>query len=188
LRTVRTAVSNFEKPARFYSDLQEHANTDYPKNLSLRPAEASDVDFYFALRNDQSVRTFAFDSSAVDFETHSKWFAEKLNDLNAFMFTVVLETIPVGQVRIDVKGEQGEIGVAVLEQYRGRGIATSAIRKCCLLLFSKVPDLKAVVAHIKQENIASQNAFAKAGFTNRRIVTFRGWDCVEMALSNSIAV
>ncbi|MEP6731286.1 MAG: GNAT family N-acetyltransferase [bacterium] len=57
-----------------------------------------------------------------------------------------------------------EIGYSVVEQFRGRGIATEAIgalRDAALT----VPGVRCVVAHTARDNMASQRALERAGFT-----------------------
>ncbi|MGH2829375.1 MAG: GNAT family N-acetyltransferase [Actinomycetota bacterium] len=142
--------------------------------MRLQRATAADSKGVFAWANDPVTRANSASTDPIPWESHSEWFAAKLADPNCSIFIVSDGDEPVGVVRFDVAGDEAEISVNLAPEARGRGIGSLAIRVAC----AEVPD-ETVVAYIREENTASQKAFAAAGFTpdGRRVV--RGVDMLR---------
>lgn len=134
-------------------------------NVELRPATEADAWLIWKWRNDPAVSAASFSSDSVDWQSHRQWLESKLADRNCFIFIGVVETTPVGIIRFDVEGTEAEVSVSVVE--RGKGYGTELIRAGC----DKIAHLGVTfVANVKSDNIASQRAFAKAGFAPVRMV------------------
>ena len=70
----------------------------------------------------------------------------------------------IGQIRVEIKGDAGEIDYSISRAWRGNGHG----RKMLLLLKEQVktdfPEVKRLYGRVKTENLASQSAFQSAGF------------------------
>jgi RimJ/RimL family protein N-acetyltransferase len=83
--------------------------------------------------------------------------------------------VPLAQVRLDINGE---IGLLIDSDYRGRKLATPIILASIEFADDKVP-FDRVVAKIRVDNIASIRAFEKAGFEVTRELICKGHACAE---------
>jgi len=150
--------------------------------ISLRRAQEQDLMFYFHLRNEPSVRALSFSTEAVDLPTHTTWFSRKLQNPHTRLFVIGAGGESIGQIRIDIEDNKGEVSIAVLPEHRGKGYAPLAIREASERVFREVPQVDGMLAHMKIDNIASQKSFARAGFVDNGIGSHKGLECREMIL------
>ncbi len=142
--------------------------------VSLRRASLADLEFFFQLRNDTIVRNVSFDSEKIIIENHSRWYKNKLDDPNAYLFVILAHGEQVGQIRVDHENNYGVISLAIVEEHRGNGYGFMAIRDVCTLIFSENPNLEFMLAYIGLENTASLKTFMRIGFSQEDIVNIRG--------------
>jgi len=151
--------------------------------INIRKAGASDLQFFFHLRNEPSVRKASFNTEPIDLAAHQSWFLRKIKDPNSDIFVIEsAQRERVGQVRIDKRGDNGEVNVAICPRHRGKGYAPEAVKRVCAIFFSSHPKVNLILAHIKRGNASSAKTFRKAGFANRGATRFQGHICMEMAL------
>jgi len=150
--------------------------------IKLRKAKESDLMFYFDLRNEPSVRAQSFSTEPVDLAAHTAWFLEKLEDPDSWLLIVQVQNESIGQVRVDMEQNQGEISIAIAPEHRGKGYAALAIREACDLVFREDSQVDMLLAHTKKDNEASQKSFARAGFLKKGDVSYKGEECIEMML------
>lgn len=148
--------------------------------ISLRKAQKQDLMFYFQLRNEPSVRVLSFSAEPVDIATHTTWFSQKLQDPNTYLFVIEVGNELIGQIRVDVEDNQGEVSIAIVPEHRGKGYAALAIQEASERVFEEAAYVDAMVAHMKIENIASQKSFKRAGFLDNGAVSYKGYECKEM--------
>ncbi|MBI2023001.1 GNAT family N-acetyltransferase [Candidatus Giovannonibacteria bacterium] len=156
--------------------------------MNIRKAKHGDEKFLFNLRNEEPVRLASWNSDEVDLETHQKWFAGVLADPNRILYVIddVVQHFgetSVGQVRYDIRGEIAEVHVSVEHRFFGLGYASKGLRESAKMLFSEHPEVQRIIAHIKQDNVPSLKAFAKAGYKYGGIVPYKKIVCVEMTLA-----
>ncbi|CBW25278.1 putative acetyltransferase [Halobacteriovorax marinus SJ] len=132
-------------------------------NLEMRPACSSDVEVYYEWVNDVDVRRNSFNSNEVKFEDHQRWFNLKLNDANSELLLFLINSNPVGQVRIEVT-EYGLINFSIDRGHRGLGLSSKMLIESSNYFFSRFGEKLSLVGFVKKENIPSQKAFKKAGF------------------------
>ena len=106
---------------------------------------------YYEWANDTVVRSNAFQSDPISWETHENWFKFKLSDKNCYMYVAENKGVLVGQVRFDINSGEAEIGYSIDSRFRGIGlgskllqIAINAFTKECVLFILLRPRLKAV--------------------------------------------
>jgi UDP-2,4-diacetamido-2,4,6-trideoxy-beta-L-altropyranose hydrolase len=151
--------------------------------LRLRRVTAEDRQLLFRWANDPAVRSSSFHSNAIDWEEHCAWFAAKIQDPACLLFLALLDgERPLGLARFDMQGHSATVSVSIAAEFRGQGWGGRMIRKACEAVFTARPVAK-VNAYIKQDNVASQHAFAKAGFSRESDVSYQGDTAVMMSLS-----
>jgi UDP-2,4-diacetamido-2,4,6-trideoxy-beta-L-altropyranose hydrolase len=152
-------------------------------DLRLRPATADDRRLLFGWANDPVVRNNSFHAAAIDWEEHCAWFAAKLRDPACVMFIALLDGgRSLGLARFDIQRHSATVSVSIAAEFRGRGWGGRLIRQACEALFAARPVAR-VNAYIKKDNVASQHAFARAGFRREPDVLYQGGPAVMMSLS-----
>ena len=132
--------------------------------------------------NDSEVRLFSFSSESIPWEQHFRWFQLKLNDANCiFYIAVESNTIPIGQVRYDINGNEAVISVSIDRNFRSKGHGSLTIRLASQKLFG-VADVEMIHAYVKPGNRAAMRAFVRAGFQKRENTEVRGHEAVHFAL------
>jgi UDP-2,4-diacetamido-2,4,6-trideoxy-beta-L-altropyranose hydrolase len=151
--------------------------------LRFRPVTESDRQLLFRWVNDPVVRKNSFHSQTIAWEDHCAWFAAKVRDPACVMFMAVLGGgRPLGLARFDIQNHSAIVSVSIAAEFRGRGLGSGVIRMACETFFAARP-VTQVNAYIKQDNVASQHVFAKAGFTRKPDVPYQEETAVMMSLS-----
>ena len=147
--------------------------------MTLRPVNDSDCRLLWEWANDPLVRQQSFNSATIPWEDHVKWFAGKLEDPNCHQF-IGLDAAgqPVGQVRFDLDGE-AEVSVSTAASSRGKGHGSSLLSLASAELI-RCTGVKRITAYIRPENLASQRAFAKAGYALAGKTQIKGQNAVKM--------
>lgn len=141
--------------------------------LSFRKATLADTKLYFDWANDSDVREQSYNSTAIDFENHKKWFESKVEDDSCMLLIFQNEEkLNIGQIRIQKENEkEALIGISIAAEHRGKGLA-----KEILLLASDyfLENNKGYLinAYIKEQNRSSKQAFEKAGFEFENIINY----------------
>lgn len=149
-------------------------NSVKAEQLQFRFAKEPDTDLYFKWANDKTVRENSYNTNAVVYEDHVKWFKSKLEspDCSFYLFFDTANA-PVGQVRIDKSKNEVVIGISIDEAFRGKSMGITMLEKATNDYLQKHP-AATIVAYIKVENKASYSIFKKAGFANEEIVMEQG--------------
>ena len=134
--------------------------------FDVADVRADDVDQLWHWANDPAVRGHAFRSDPIPLEAHMRWFSERLNDARCRIYVARVGTKPVGQVRLEVTGDRAFVDISVDREWRGRGIGSRTLELALERFGAAWPGVD-VVAQVKAGNTASQELFARAGFTSR---------------------
>lgn len=133
--------------------------------LTLRSATMDDCRMLWEWRNDPLVRSVSFSSDEIPFESHSQWFSKRLEAENCLI--QIAESVngeAIGQVRFDLNNDGStEISISVTGEHRSAGYGSKLIRTATEWMLGS-HRAKQVVAAIKEDNVASQRAFEKAGY------------------------
>lgn len=141
--------------------------------LTFKKATLADVKLYFEWANDSSVREQSYNSNAIDFESHKKWFKSKVED-DSFMLLLFKneEKLNVGQIRIQKENEkEALIGISIAAEQRGKGLAKEMLLLACDYFLENNRGYL-INAYIKEQNISSKQAFEKAGFEFENIINY----------------
>lgn len=143
------------------------------ERLVLRPASAEDGAALFAWRNHPDTRAHAFDSAAIDPDTHARWLSGVLADPGRSLLIGEDAGRPVGVLRYDV--DAGEPSLALVSIYlvpglAGRGYGTRLLLAGERWLAAHRPGVTRLEAAIRAGNDASLGAFRAAGYLPRHAV------------------
>ena len=155
--------------------------TSHDPSLRVRRTTADDRTLLWEWANDPGVRGAAFRSQPIAWDEHCAWFERTLRDPRCHHYVVMDATgTPVGQVRFDIDdGGRAEVDVSVARGERGKRYAAPALRLACDEVTRSVSP-RAIVAHVKPENVASLRAFARAGFDVVDHESIQGQDAVRL--------
>jgi RimJ/RimL family protein N-acetyltransferase len=137
---------------------------DSDSNLYLRLATLNDKDLLFEWANDVVTRQNSFSTKQISYSEHCNWFDSMMKNANRFQYIVMQDSLPVGQVRIDIEGSSAEISYSIAPDYRGKGFGTKALSLIKEEVEKNHPKITRLFGQIKPENTASQKAFIKEGF------------------------
>lgn len=133
------------------------------QGLSLRRTTLEDCRFIYDLRNEETVRQNSFHSEIIPYEQHEQWFAKKVKHPMVRMYILMFGEERIGQVRVDIEGEDAEISYALCDEARGHGYSKWMLSEterqltgegCCSHL----------IGEVMRENIASRRIFQSLGY------------------------
>ncbi len=130
--------------------------------IFLRPAYDEDMMFVYKLSNDPIIRSNSYDSKIIKFEDHRNWFQNQIESNSNLLLIVEFNNKPIGQVRFNIKQDYSVIGISLIDEYRGKGLATKILNQASTIYF-KETDFP-IYAYIKKTNLPSVSSFIKAGF------------------------
>jgi RimJ/RimL family protein N-acetyltransferase len=148
--------------------------------LRARLAKTNDLTMLFNWDKDALVRSMSFNQAPIDLETYKQEFRKTLSQQNSKLLIIEQQDesgkwIPIGQVHID---KDGEFTMSLTSEMRGQHLAQSVI-KTGIGYIRRDPSIEKLIAHIKNNNIASVKSFEKAGFRLNGETTFSGHPCLE---------
>lgn len=125
--------------------------------LTIREASFDDARRLFDWRNDEETRRMSRDPSPLDWDRHCAWL-ERVLASDAHRLVIALhDGEPVASVRFDY-GEETEYSIVIAPAWRGRGLATDALRLA-------LGDEEHCVGYTRDDNIACQKMMRNLGFT-----------------------
>jgi RimJ/RimL family protein N-acetyltransferase len=132
--------------------------------LSFRFADINDLELYYDWANDPLVRQNSLNTEKIDFPNHAKWFTNKINDPNTFMYVFIDDdNNPVGQVIIEKMASWVSVGQSVAKEHRGKKYSAEMLSKSTDDFLSKFPK-ETIISVVKASNAASIKMAEKSGF------------------------
>lgn len=135
--------------------------------ISLLRAAEDDKTYVWSSRNDAAVRGNFFNSDRIPWETHTKWYEERLHDANTAIYIARYGKNRIGVIRFEKKKNVVLVSVHVNSELIGKGLGSEIIRLGTERYYAETKKEAPVIAEIKSENIASQKAFQKAGYRKK---------------------
>jgi RimJ/RimL family protein N-acetyltransferase len=136
----------------------------FMSNQYLRKVIYSDIDILYEWANDPETRINSFNQSLIPYDTHKKWFEEKLKSNSTLFFIYHNGDENIGQVRFEIDNDKANINYSINPIYRGKGYGYRML----LLLEDKIKreykTIKCLLAEVKNENIGSQKIFKKLNY------------------------
>jgi len=134
-------------------------------NFVLNPASSDDCEDLWVWRNNPLIRLNFFDAGCVKREEHRRWFNSKIARPDTKIYIAKQGTKRIGVIRFEIKGSCTQVSVNLNPDYLGKGLGSKIIEQGSERFMREIDNVKPIIAEIKKNNIASQKAFAKAGFT-----------------------
>lgn len=132
--------------------------------LYFKFATNQHVDLYYEWASDPLVREQSINSEKINYNNHVKWFTERINNPDVFMYIFFNESNEaVGQVRIERKKDWAAIGQSIDKNHRGKKYSSSMLKIATDDFLSKNP-LDTIVSIVKNNNIASLKMAKNSGF------------------------
>jgi UDP-2,4-diacetamido-2,4,6-trideoxy-beta-L-altropyranose hydrolase len=136
--------------------------------IHLRPATHDDARLLFEWANDPEVRAVSFNSDPIPWPDHERWFHSRLANTNAVLFIAQNDKEqPIGVARFEIAAGVATISITVAANFRGRGYGSQLIELASEMVLQR-PDVTAVRALVKPDNIASARAFLVAGYEEEK--------------------
>ena len=137
--------------------------------IYLREATMQDIDLLYEWANDPAVRINSFNSEPIQYDTHVKWYNHIMSDESVLQFILMDDNIPVGQIRLNINGDEAEIGYSIASAYRGKGYGHRVLQLIAEEVKAYYPVIKCLIAEVKPENIASNKLFEHEGYETKYI-------------------
>lgn len=139
----------------------------------LREATIDDAKKLFDWRNDKITRKNSFNQDMIGWDEHCNWLKQTLKLNEILIYILMINDVPVGTIRGKIEKNKCIISFSIDKNYRKQGYG-----KLILLLFEEnmINNYEAgifLIGFVKQENIASQKTFLKAGYIKTDINEFR---------------
>ncbi|MEE2723161.1 MAG: GNAT family N-acetyltransferase [Bacteroidota bacterium] len=159
-----------------FHDVLYHSCINPIDSLRIRRVKKEDSIVLFEWSNDPLVRRNAFDSKKIDWDSHEKWFQNKLLDNNCKIFIFEnKQGHPVGQVRLDYLDKKWLIDYSIDQFFRGLGLGKKIISKAINMI-----DKGTFMAMVKHKNQASIKTFLNLGFKNiSQEVSFKNFEFIK---------
>ena len=125
-------------------------------NTYLREATIDDAETILEWRNVPLTREHSFSKDVIDFDAHMKWFGSKLLDKKCYIYILMNESGPAGQLRIDKVDEMGEISYMVAPDKRNRGFGKRIVELAESVV---TQDMKALIGLVENQNEFSKKCF-----------------------------
>ena len=134
-------------------------------SLTLREATLDDSGTLLNWANDPEVRENSFNTEEIAYDNHCSWFSEKLSSSDCVIFICEKDQTPVGQIRVDIESNTGQISFSIGVEFRGQGMGTQMLLSLPEALRNAGLTPEILTGKVKPQNKASCRAFEKAGYT-----------------------
>lgn len=135
------------------------------KSISLRLAVPDDCDRILKWRNNPDVRRYSLSSVPLSLEEHKQWFLKTLSLAEVVLLIGENKDGPVGVLRYNLKDKKAIVSIYLVPHLSGMGLGNHMLRLGNKWIKNNNPEINQIIAKIKHNNIASKEAFRKAGFT-----------------------
>jgi len=133
----------------------------FMSNLYIRKVVHSDIDILYEWANDPETRRNSFNQTLIPFDTHKKWFEEKLKSNSTLFLIYHCEEENIGQVRFEIDNDNAYINYSINPLYRGKGYGYRMLLLSEDKIKREYKTIKCLLAEIKNDNISSQKIFKK---------------------------
>lgn len=132
--------------------------------LTFRKVTINDIKITYEWRNDESVRKYFFDNKFITYQEHVAWFSDAIGSNNRCMLMIMMNDQEIGVLRFDLKHDIAEVSIYIDPSYHGQGLGSISLKGSFSIIKKLYPQTTKLIAKILPQNVASQNAFTKAGF------------------------
>ena len=139
--------------------------------VKVREAVLDDIEDIYIWRNHETTRPMLHNTEAIEWEAHSKWYTEALQNPDRCSLICYLEGsgIKIGSVNFDIQAETALISIIVNPKMRGKKLSTSCLVEALRIFKFRYSMIKVLNAEIKCINDVSKKTFSNVGFRLKRI-------------------
>ncbi len=130
----------------------------------LRKATIEDCDLIFEWANDEDERRNSFNPEKIPYETHCQWYKRKMESDDTFIFIYCVDQNKVGQSRIEIGADEALISYFISKENRSKGHGKVMLSLLKDKVKENFPQVKALIAQVKKDNLASQRVFESLGY------------------------
>ena len=137
------------------------------EEIKIRKATIDDLDLIFEWANDEDERRNSFNPEPIPYENHCKWYQNKMESDDTYIFVLMCDDTPVGQCRLDIEDDEALISYFIDKRYRNRGYGKKLLELIFDETIMSLPKVRVLKAEVKEENIPSQKVFLSLGYSER---------------------
>ena len=137
------------------------------ENIAIRNATIEDLDLIFKWANDEDERRNSFNSEPIPYENHCRWYRNKMESEDTYIFVLMYGNIPIGQCRLDIEEGDALISYFIDPKYRNKGYGKKLLNLIYDKVKTEIPTIKVLTAEVKEENIPSQKVFLSLGYSEK---------------------
>lgn len=134
------------------------------KEIYLREANELDCDLLFHWANDKDCRLNSINQQLIPYPDHIMWFKKCMDSEYIFIYIMISDSKPVGQIRLECEGDSGRISYSVARKYRGQGYGRLLLQSLEKRIYEDGICCKKLTAEVKKENAASWKIFDELGY------------------------
>jgi RimJ/RimL family protein N-acetyltransferase len=134
------------------------------KMIKARKAKLKDSKVIFKWRNDELSQKMSYDTNSVPWDEHSAWYASSLESNDRLIFLCEHGSKKIAIVRFEVNSIRALVSINLSPEMRGKGFSKQCLSESIKHFKNEFPQVVALDAKIKPENIASQMTFKSIGF------------------------
>ena len=133
----------------------------------LKKVEQQDCDLLFKWANDDEVRKNAFNLGKIEYNNHLRWFNNKIKSKYVYIFILFENSLPIGQIRLELKDKNAEIDYSIDLNHRAQGNGTIILNLFEDRIRAMSLEVNKLVGKVKYSNIPSQKAFEKSNYIKK---------------------
>lgn len=141
-------------------------------DYTLKKAAKDDMLLLYHWANDEDVRNHSFSSNFIEIEAHKAWFYNKLNSPQCDIFIYYMDTVPVGQIRLEYKENSACISYSIDKKYRGQGHGKKILELAEKKVLEERREIAYFYGEVKSDNIASRKVFDKLGYEGGCVIKY----------------
>lgn len=146
------------------TDVAAKGDVEGGEVVSLRLAEERDAGRVWVWNNEPKSRQASVRSLPIPWSDHARWYRARLVEADtSFWIAETAADGAIGSVRIERRGDEDQISLALTPGARGRGLGARVITQAVAARRARSGS-RPIVALVKPENAASGRAFVRAGF------------------------
>ena len=132
------------------------------QHVKIRQAVRSDSKYFHELRNRPDSLAMSPNSKKVEFQSHQKWFSQKLAETDYFLGVILVDGMKAGTVRLERRRCAYSISLVIEPRFRGMGLCRASMRELYEIFSNNGLYL---LAKVSRANKGSLNCFRSAGFS-----------------------
>ena len=137
--------------------------------ISFKKINSLDTDLLFLWANDKYVRQNSFSKKMISYNEHKKWLQKKLSDKKSILLKLMIDRLPVGQIRFDRKKNFYYIDYSIDKAFRNLGLGKLIIKESIKKFIKRN---NTIIAEVKKANLKSIKIFRSLNFNEiKKIIT-----------------